>query len=231
MTNTTTSTTTNITTTSTTTRRSNTIATQLDAAYHLTSTSLKEGEIARLVSEYGYPTAQLERGVGLYKTAATAVATQDHAQGVKQTTTAVAAAAYDQLLTQCELLTEVARALFPAGSGARQSLGITGRIPRTQAGLVAFATTLYRTARTDTIIAAVLDGHRYTAALLAAEEGQIATFQDAATSQRVATAAARTATAGQAAALAALRAWVRPYRRIARAALKKTPHLRAILNV
>ena len=192
------------------------IAERLNAANVAISNSLADAEIQSLVAAYGYSPAKLTEGQARYEAALAAVAAQKSAAGGQLQATQELAEAETSARDAYQALAKVARAIFKDDKARLTALGLTGTAPRSTAGFLASAASLFENAAS----APSLAEYGYDAGRLEAERAKIAAFDLANQRQEAAKGAAQQASREQATALASLDAWRAQYIKIARVALR-----------
>lgn len=199
----------------------NTIAGQLNAAQLAISNTLGDVEIQALVTGLGYPTEKMSEGRALYEAAVSAVNAQRAAAGAQQDASAQHDEARGIALDAYQALAKVARAVMLSDKARLTAMGLSGAMPRTTAGFIAAATTLFDNAAGIAELAA----YGYDADHLAAERAKIAAYIEADNRQEAAKGAAQQATREQDEALRALNEWLAQYIKIARVALREKAQL------
>jgi hypothetical protein len=196
------------------TRSNTTIARQLNATQLAIANSLADVEIGTAVATYGYDTAKLNAGMGLYTAALTAVNAQAVAKGDQKAATAEVKATQKAARDAYQAAAQVARAALDAGE--LTTLGLVGGEPRDTAGFIQAGYTLFDNAAADNL----LTDFGYNAARITAERAKIAAFAAANQAQELAIGAAQQATQDQDAALQAMNDWTAQYLKIAKVALR-----------
>lgn len=195
------------------------IAAELNAAQVAINNTLGDAEIKALVADFGYTTAKLNKGKGLYTAALEAVnATKGGRGGQKGATAALKAAKFDAH-DAYQSLAQVARAsLSPEDL---ETLGLTDKEPRGTAKFIAAGYALFDNALT----VAALAEFGYAADRLAAERAKIEAYDQANQTQEAAKGTKQQTTAEKDVALADLNQWVAQYLKIAKVALRGKPQL------
>jgi hypothetical protein len=129
-----------------------------------------------------------------------------------------------------QALAEVARAVFARDPATRAILGLKGTTPVNTVAFKAVADQLFDNALNIAAIGSALAQYGYDRERLTHDRAAIAAFGRADQAQLAAMGAAQQATRNQQAALAALKAWLSQYLRIARVALRTKPELYAKLG-
>jgi hypothetical protein len=197
-----------------------TIASKLNAAQVAISNSLSDNGMLKLLAEYGYTAARLKEGQKLYEAARQAVNVQKNLAGEQQFKTSevnkITKGAYDAY----QALAKTARAIWLRDKHRLAALGLTGKMPKTTAGFLAAAYTLFDNASTDADAAKSLSDYGYTKAKLASERAKIMAMDKMNQIQEAAKGEAQNATRDQNKALKALDEWLARFVKIARVALR-----------
>jgi hypothetical protein len=202
------------------------IAEQLHAAQLAVNNSLTDPEIQSLVSGFGYTAEKLTEGRYLFECAEAAVTAQRFAAGAQQDATQTVEETKRAAVDAYQALAKVARAV--ANPAQLAALGLVGgRMPRSTAGFLAAAYTLFDNAPNLTSLAE----YGYTPEKLAAERVRISVYDHANQTQEAAKGAAQQSTREAEAALTALREWTARYIKVARVALREKPQLLEKLGV
>ena len=203
------------------TRPHTTIAEQLDMARLAIANTLGDAEIQSLVAALGYPAEKMSQGRALYEAAVSAVNAQQAAAGAQQEASRAHDEAKEVARDAYQALSKVARAVMLTDKARRTAMGLNGPMPRTTAGFIAAATTLFDNAQGIPELAE----YGYDAERLAAERARITAYIDADNRQEAAKGAAQQATREQEQALRALNEWTVQYIKIARVALREKAQL------
>lgn len=202
-----------------------TIVGQLNLARLALNNTQNDPTLSALVANFGYNQAKIDQGWQLYDAATAAVNAQAAAVGAQLQATAVAAAAEARARASYQALAQLARAMFPASSAQRATLGLVGIVPQSTPAFLAAAHTLFKNAVGIADIAAVLAEYGYDAARLADEYAVIGVFNQAYAAQAAAISAAQQISRDRRVALSAIRRWVAQYLKIAKIALREQPML------
>ncbi len=202
---------------------------QLASARETIIGSLKNQEVLDAVRPRGYDKPEFEHAQHLLKTADQAVSIAGNATGAAVNATEVATASFDDLKAALGTLRELARPALANDHGDLTLLGLTGRMPRTPSACATMLSTAHSGLASEARIAERLTLRGYGPSAIAADAAIIARSQAAETDQTVTATAVRTAVQAQTAALAALNAWLKEYRAIARVALKARPDLQPLI--
>jgi hypothetical protein len=212
------------------TQSKTTIVGQLSAASLAINNTLGDKELQALVATYGYPAAKIVQGQELYNAAADAVNKQNVAAGIQRQATLQARTAEQSARANYQALAEVARAVFARDPATRAILGLKGTTPVNTVAFKAVADQLFDNALNIAAIGSALAQYGYDRERLTHDRAAIVAFGRADQAQVAAMGAAQQATRDQQAALAALKAWLSQYLRIARVALRTKPELYAKLG-
>ena len=213
------------------TRPMNSIADRLNAAQLAINNSLSDAEIQARVAEYGYPATKLTAGKALYTAAVTAVNNAQAADGTQQQTTARVNAEEEKARDAYQALAKVCRACFNNEPARLTMLQIGGKTPRTTAGFLTSALTLFDNALGVAEIKTALAEYGYTAQKLSSERAKIVEYDQANQAQEAAKGAAQQATRTQDKALSELDDWMARYLKIAKVALRDDRELLEKLGI
>lgn len=196
-----------------------TTAQQLNAAQLAITNSLADPAIKAAVAQFGYTTAKLNAGKKLYDDALAAVNAQKSGKGDQKTATAALKVAYAEARDAYQAAAKVARAALD--KAGLETLGLTGKEPRSTAGFIQAGYALFDNAAASGLLA----DYGYDAERLAAERAKIAAYDAANQAQELAKGAKQQATQDQDAALAKMTDWVAQYHKIAKVALRGNKQL------
>jgi hypothetical protein len=195
------------------------IAAELNTAQVAINNTLGDPEIKTLVAGFGYTTAKLNKGKGLYTAALEAVNASKGGRGGQKGATAALKAAKLDAHDAYQALAQVARASLPKAD--LETLGLTDKEPRGTAKFIAAGYALFDNALTVPILAEF----GYDADRLAAERARIEAYDQANQTQEAAKGSKEQANVDKDAALADMNQWVAQYLKIARVALRGKPQL------
>ena len=201
------------------------ISQDLLSAQTALSNSLTEQDILTHVKGFGYTPERLAEGQQVLAQAEAAVQAFAVAKGNQRMATAQMQAARKAARNAYLELAQLARAIFPRGSGYLTTLDIERKLPDRLAEFIRAGYTLFDNARADAGLAAALHRYGFTADRLAEGRGIIETLDRAQQAQASAKGDKQQAAVEQAAALLNLRRWVAQYRKVARLALADAPQL------
>jgi hypothetical protein len=193
-----------------------TIAAQLNFAQVAISNALADAGILKLLSEYGYTAARIKQGQKLYEAARLAANLHKTLSGEQQYKTSEVKKTTKQAYDAYQALAKVARAVWLKDKTKLVALGLHGKMPRTTAGFLTAAYTLFDNAAN----APELADYGYTKAKLASERAKISALDNMNQAQEAAKGEAQNATRGQQAALKALNEWMSKFLMIAKVALR-----------
>lgn len=196
------------------------IAEQLNAAQVAISNALADSETLQMLSEYGYTAARIKEGQKLYETARLAVNNHKSLSGEQQETTSELNQTKISALDSYQALAKVARAVWVRDRSRLEALGLHGKTPRTTAGFITSAYTLFDNAGNSPGSNAVLADYGYTKTRLASERSKITAYDKLNQKQEAAKGEAQNAAREQEAALKALGDWLARFLKIARVALR-----------
>lgn len=203
------------------------IAERLNAARVAISNSLGDAEIASLAANFGYSAEKLNEGYALYEAAVAASNAADATAGGQETATEEALKAQTAAQAAYQDLAKVARAVFKNEESRLTSLGLKGSMPRTTAGFLAAAETLFENAASAPSIAE----YGYSPEKLESELAKVRAYGEADQRQEAAKGEAQNASASKLSALQSLDEWLAQYLKIARVALRGKPQLLEKLGV
>jgi len=203
------------------TRQKISIAEQLNKAQLAINNTLGDTEIQSLVAGLGYPAEMMNEGWELYRTAILTVNAHRAAAGAQQEASRLHDEAKEVATDAYQALAKTARAIFIDDKARLEALGLSGAMPRTTAGFIAAATTLFVNAQGVRELA----DYGYNVDRLVAEYAKITAYIEADNRQEAAKGAAQQAAREQDAALKALNEWVAQYIKIARVALREKTQL------
>jgi len=207
------------------------IAQELASAQVLIGNSLAEGDILTRVKALGYTAERLAAGQSLLSQAEAAVQAAAVARGNQRVATADSNTAYRAARAAYLELAQVARAIFPRGSGELTALGLDKALSLRLGEFISNAYIAFDNATNSDGLAAALHEYGLTANRLATGRGVIEAFDQAQQALARAIGDKQQATQDQAAALAQLRRWTSQYKRIARVALAESPTLLAKIGI
>ena len=188
--------------------------------------AMAEVEGAAQLAEGGY-TPDLFRTVllPLQVEALNTFAVRQAADGAQTAATAAVKSADKNLRDFHTKQRELGRSAFQKDSAARQTLGLDGRAPRTQAELITASRTLIKVAGDNSAYAARLASKAVTAAKLTRLGELVDVLEAANLAQEAALAAAPKATRDRNAAYQAMKDWMTEYRAFAKAQFKDRPDI------
>jgi len=196
------------------------IAEQLNSAQLAVSNALADPETLKLLSEYGYTAARIKEGQKLYETARLAVNKHKTLFGEQQETTSELNQTKISALDSYQALAKVARAVWVRDKARLETLGLHGKTPRTTAGFITSAYTLFDNAGDNPASYAALAEYGYTKTRLASERARITAYDKLNQKQEAAKGEAQNSVREQEAALKALADWLARFLKIARVALR-----------
>lgn len=201
------------------------IAEQLNAAQVAISNALADAGMLKLLAEYGYTAAKLKQGQKLYDTARLAVNAHKTMSGEQQYKTSEVNKITKQAYDAYQALAKVARAVWQQDKPRLAALGLQGAMPRTTAGFLNAAYTLFDNATkgdiaSDSNTAGTLAEYGYTKAKLTAERAKIAALDKMNQVQEAAKGEAQNAGRDQQKALKDLNEWMAMFIKIAKVALR-----------
>ena len=202
-----------------------TIAAQLNAAQVAINNSLKNPDILKLVAEYGYTPIRLKQGQALLDGAKQALNLHTSLSGAQQDSTAKVKKITKDAYAAYQALAKVSRAIWLKNKPMLETLGIKGVMPKTTAGFLHAAYTLFDNALNNPDLQEQLSDYGYTKPKLAAERKKIEEFDNTNQLQEASKGAAQDAAKGQKQALTALDEWLARYVKIAKVALRDRPQL------
>ena len=189
------------------------IAEQLAAAELAINVSLSNTEIQALLAGGGYTVEKLEEGRGLYQTCLDALHAQKNAIGAQQEATQKVKDIWEEAHEAYQALLGVVRLKFDEAQQAR--LGAIGATPKSTAGFLTAAGTLFENARLDDF-RTVLAGAGYDTRELKSEHAKIGALALANQQQEEAKGAAQQATQELEQAMKKLNAWMKDFRGMAK---------------
>lgn len=195
------------------------ISERLNIAQVAIQNSLNDPAILNAVSPFGYDTAKLTEGNTLLEAARAAVGSKTGGKGSQKISTAQLKQAEKTAQTAYQALAQVARAVFAQDKAKLSVLGLSGAMPRSTAGFLNKAYTLFDNASANADIKTTLAKYSYTQTKLTAERAKIAAYDTANQAQESAKGSAQQSSRSQDAALKALDQWVAQYLKIAKIAL------------
>ena len=197
-----------------------TIASQLNAAQVAISNSLSDAGMLKLLAEYGYNAARIKEGQKLYEAARQAVNSHKTLSGEQQFKTSevnrITKGAYDAY----QALAKVARAVWLHEPAKLAALGLQGKMPKTTAGFLTAAYTLFDNAVANDTAAQSLAAYGYTRSKVAAEKAKIMAMDKMNQLQEAAKGDAQDAARSQQLALRELGEWLARFIKIAKVALR-----------
>ncbi|MDQ3815298.1 MAG: hypothetical protein M3347_15365 [Armatimonadota bacterium] len=132
------------------------MAEQLNAAQMAINNSLLDAEIRARVAGFGYDETRLNQGKALYEAALAKVNAQTAGQGTQFTSTSDVKTTEKAARDAYQALAQVARALYGRDQDRLAALGLSGTMPRSTAGFLAAAYTLFDNAQTIPGISGIL---------------------------------------------------------------------------
>jgi len=208
------------------TKISRTIAAQLNSAQVAISNSLADTGILKPLSEYGFTAVKIKEGQKLYEAARLAVNAHKTLSGEQQYKTSEVNKITKDAYVAYQSLAKVARAIWLKDKPRLAALGLKGKMPKTTAGFLNAAYTLFDNAAkgdiatTSNTAAGELAEYGYTKTKLAAERGKIVGLDKMNQAQEAAKGAAQDAARNQQKALKALNEWMARFIKIAKVALR-----------
>jgi hypothetical protein len=208
------------------TRPNHSIAEQLNAAQVAISNTLADPKISKPMAEYGFPAARIKEGQKLYDTARLSLNAHKTLSGEQQYKTAevnkITKAAYDAY----QALAKIARAIWVKDKARLEALGLHGKMPKTTAGFLGAAYTLFDNAAKGDIAsssntaAGELATYGYTKTKIAAERLKIVALDKMNQAQESAKGETQNAGREQEKAFKALGEWMAMFTKIAKVALR-----------
>ena len=201
------------------------IAQQLNAAQVAISNSLADAGMIKLLAEFGYTAAKLKQGQKLYDTARLAVNAHKKLSGEQQYKTSEVNKITKNALDAYQALAKVARAVWQKDKSRLVALGLQGAVPKTTAGFLTAAYTLFDNAvepypTSSATSSGELADYGYTKTKLASERAKIAALDKMNQVQEMAKGEAQNAARDQQAALKDLNEWMAMFVKIAKVALR-----------
>jgi len=206
-----------------------TIAEQLSVAQVAIANALKDAQIQKALAGYGYGPARIKEGQKLLEAARSAVSFHKNMAGGQQAATAQLVKAYKHAIGAYQALAKTARAVWLRDRARLAALGISGAMPKSTAGFITAAYTLF-----DNAIKSHdkdLAEYGYNAARLAAERAKVEAFDMANQAQEAAKGSAQVAAHSQREILRELDAWTAKFLKIAKVALRDERQLLEKLGV
>jgi hypothetical protein len=204
---------------------SNAIAKQLNTARLAFANTQNNATISEMVAIYGYTATRMAEGRQLYDAACAAVNAQAIAAGDYRAALLAAEAAEVRARASFQALAQIARAIFPANTSQRATLGLRGPMPVARSAFIAAARKLFENATSVPEVNSALAPFGYTATRLDAERAVIEMLAQAYADQAAASSESQRATRAQRDALDAMTRWVAQYLKIAKIALRQQPEL------
>jgi len=202
-----------------------TIAEQLNLAQVAITNAPKDPEILKRLGNYGYTPARLKEGQVKLATAREAFALHLSLTGAQHDSTAKVNKVTKEAYAAYQALSKTARAIWLKDKAMLDTLGIKGAMPKTTAGFLSAAYTLFDNAQGNADSAKSLAEYGYTKTKLAAERAKIAAFDNTNQLQEAAKGTAQDAAKSQQAALNDLNEWMARYIKIAKVALSDRKQL------
>ncbi|MRR51436.1 MAG: hypothetical protein EG825_11055 [Rhodocyclaceae bacterium] len=197
-----------------------TIAEVLNLAQVAINNSLKDPYILKLVSEYGYTAIRLKQGQALLENAKQSVNLHAQLSGAQQDTTAKVTKVTKEAHAAYQALAKVSRAIWLRDRAMLETLGIKGAMPKTTAGFLQAAYTLFDNAQGNADSFKELAEYGYTKAKLAVERKKIEAYDSFNQLQEAAKGTAQDAAKAQLKAMSDLNDWMARYVKIAKVALR-----------
>ena len=202
-----------------------TIAEQLNLAQVAITNAPKDPEILKRLGNYGYTPARLKEGQVKLATAREAFALHLSLTGAQHDSTAKVNKVTKEAYAAYQALAKTARAIWPKDKAMLDTLGIKGTMPKTTAGFLSAAYTLFDNAQGNADSSKSLAEYGYTKTKLTAERAKIAAFDNTNQLQEASKGAAQDAAKNQLAALNDLNEWMARYIKIAKVALSDRKQL------
>ncbi len=202
---------------------------QLASARQTITGSINSPEIRAALKPRGYDTPEFAHAEQLLAAAEGAVSAAGNAAGVAVNAVEDAQDSFADLKAALGTLRALARPALANDRGDLTLLGLTGAQPRTPSACATMLSTAHSGLASQPRLAERLAFRGYGPAEIAADHLILTRSQAAETAQAAADSDARSATLTKTAALAALSAWLKEYRAIARVALKAHPALAALV--
>jgi hypothetical protein len=204
------------------------IASQLNAAQVAISNALADARVVAMLSQFGYTAAKIKEGQKLYQAARLAVNAHKTMSGEQQYKTSEVKKITKNAYDAYQALAKVARAIWQHDKPKLAALGLHGAMPRSTAGFLNAAYTLFDNAAKGEAAAdksgtEELAEYGYTRAKLAAERAKITALDRMNQAQEAAKGEAQNAGRDQQAAIRALNQWLAMFTKIAKVALRTKP--------
>ncbi len=203
----------------------NSISEQLNSAQVAVTNTLADAEIQGLVTQFGYTPEKLNEGKTLYDAALSTVNAQIAAAGSQFQGTSNLRTAETAARDAYQSLAKVARAVFVKDSARLSQLGLSGSMPKSTAGFISAAYTIFDNANNVPEIKSALASFGYSDEKLASERQKITAYDSANQVQESLKGAAQQATRDQDTAIKTMNAWLAQYIKIAKVALRDKKQL------
>jgi hypothetical protein len=193
--------------------------------------SLSDSKILPKVEKFGYNASKLNEGKQLLEVALEKYKENLKLDGHLQNLTQSMREKFETGKQAYQDLAKVVRAIFKNDKGILAQLGIEGKMPRTIAGFIASALTLFDNASKVEEVRAKLSEYGYDDTKLKTEKLKILELQDVNNQQEAAKGSAQNSTREKDKAIKTLYEWVMQYIKIARVALKDDKDLLESIGV
>ncbi len=202
-----------------------TIAEELNLAQVAITNAPKDQEILKRLGSYGYTPARLKEGQQKLAAARDAYGMHKSLTGAQHDSTAKVNKVTKEAYAAYQALAKTARAIWLKDKAMLDSLGLKGAMPKTTAGFLSAAYTLFDNAQGNADTSKSLADYGYTKAKLTAERAKIDALDKMNQTQEAAKGAAQDAAKRQQAALNDLNEWMARYIKIAKVALSDRKQL------
>lgn len=212
------------------------IAAQLNSAQVAISNALADAGMLKMLAEYGFTAAKVKEGQKLYDIARLAVNTHKNLSGTQQDKTASVKKITKNAIDAYQSLAKVARAIWLKDKAKLVTLGLHGKMPKSTAGFITAAYTLFDNAAGAEITSSssatgTLAEYGYTKAKLTSERAKITELDKINQAQESAKGMAQDAARTQDKALRELAEWLARFIKIAKVALRAKPEYLEKLGV
>jgi vacuolar-type H+-ATPase subunit I/STV1 len=208
-----------------------TVSAFLKKAQTIIKNSRADAKIKTAMAAYGYDDKRLDEGQRLLDAANDAADMQIQSKGTQAEETDQAKEARVIAEKAYEDLAKILRGEFIDEREQLTKLGLNGAKPRTIAGFIQGAKTLFDNASSDPVIKAAVAKYGYDDARMAAEKQKVLDYEKEYDEEQAAIGGAQDSTSSKNTAMHDLRTWISQYIKVARVALSKNKTSLAKLGI